>query len=861
MNKEIKIVEMAGVDRTCEYIRVAVPFARGETRPDEPMIVIDAAGQPQPCQTKPLKCWPDGSVKWLLLDCAAKVSAGGTSTYLLTHSADSLLVPSTGVRITPGHGSWLVDTGVGTFTVDVRMFRPFLMVQAGEVEVLRTGSSTSLLCAEGNSVEAPLIEDIRLEDNGPLRAVVRLSGRFVMPTSVDLRFHARLHFFAGSMVVKIEFTIHNPQAAKHPGGLWDLGDPGSFLFKELALVFPLFEGMSDGVSCTPEIGAVPIVDCITKRISIYQESSGGNNWQSPNHRNRDGRVPLGRNGYIVEVDGKVSATGSRATPVARCGTNGIGIAAALPYFWQEFPKSIDADGIQLKISLFPARFPDLHELQGGEQKTHLVYLDFAARSDSLSWALSPLRAFASPYDYRASGIFSDLPGQVDLFDQFSTASEVLKKRETADEFGWRNFGDIYADHEAVYHQGGEPFVTHYNNQYDFVACAYRKFFATGDPKWGEFAADLARHVRDVDLYHTDGDREEYNHGLFWHTDHYIDAGLSNHRSFSREHLLKKDPRCCGGGPGAEHCYTTGLMIHYFQTGDPEFKQAVITLAEWVMRSLTGPQTVLGALKRGADYIGLYRSSHGTRRSFPRYPLTRGTGNAINACLDAYEVDGGRPFLEAAEKLIRGALHPDDDMSARNLLDAEKTWHYTILLIAVVKFLDKKRELVEYDAGAAYARACLLAYAEWMLDNEYPYLDKPEILEYPNETWAAQDLRKSVIFFHAARYTDKPGKAEIFLEKARFFFETSRNELLRHDSSRFVRPVVLMLQNGWVESRLFESGSFFESPIHPDGPVSGPQTPYLTVCSVIARITSEIAQAMMETSLRREAKWLQTRVRS
>ena len=37
---------------------------------------------------------------------------------------------------------------------------------------------------------------------------------------------------------------------------------------------------------------------------------------------------------------------------------------------------------------------------------------------------------------------------------------------------------------------------------------------------------------------------------------------------------------------------------------------------------------------------------------------------------------------------------------------------------------------------AYGRASLLHYARWMADNEYPYLDKPEILEYPNETWAA-----------------------------------------------------------------------------------------------------------------------------
>ncbi len=53
---------------------------------------------------------------------------------------------------------------------------------------------------------------------------------------------------------------------------------------------------------------------------------------------------------------------------------------------------------------------------------------------------------------------------------------------------------------------------------------------------------------------------------------------------------------------------------------------------------------------------------------------------------------------------------------------------------------------------AYARASLLHYARWMAEHEYPYLEKPEILEYPTETWAAQDMRKSEIFDYAARHT-------------------------------------------------------------------------------------------------------------
>jgi hypothetical protein len=600
--------------------------------------------------------------------------------------------------------------------------------------------------------------------------------------------------------VRITFTIHNPAAASHGGGLWDLGDAGSLLFESLGFTLPGASAPAE-LHCLPAPGAAPLWAAGCARFSLSQTSSGGENWRSPVHRNREGAVALQGGGYRAALDGREICSGRRATPVLWQGGGEQGMALAVPLFWQEFPGEISCGEGALRFFPFPPGFPGRHELQGGEQKTKEFWVDFVTGKEGLSWALYPIAAQAAPELYRQSGIFADLPGEADLVDRFTSVSGLREKRETADEYGWRNFGEIYADHEAVYHRGPELFVSHYNNQYDCVSGLYRKAFATGDPGWRELAADLARHVRDIDLYHTDADREEYNHGLFWHTDHYVDAGLSSHRSFSREHLEHKAPHLCGGGPGAEHCYTTGLLLHHFQTGDPDFKDAVIDLARWALLSLSGPQTVLAALKRGVGSLQRWRSSRGERVLLPRYPLTRGTGNAITACLDAFEAGAGRPFLDRAEELIRGALHPGDDIAARNLLNPELAWSYTVLLAALVKFLDKKRELGELDGGFGYARNSLLAYAQWMLANEYPYLDKPEILEFPNETWAAQDLRKSVLLYQAAGYADSLGQQGSFLEKARFFYDASCAELRNRPGSAFCRPVALMLQNGWVAPRL------------------------------------------------------------
>jgi hypothetical protein len=849
--RHIFVRETAGLARCGEIVRLGVPCARGEFPAGQPMAVSDPGGQQLPCQSRVLKQWPDGSAKWILLDFPASVGAGGMSEYFLSVARDIPEIANP-VRVQPGDDSWCVDTGRAAFSIDAHVFRPFTAVLIDGVDVLRPSACSCLLSSDGGTHTAAAIQEITLEETGPLRAVVRLAGRF----AEKARFFCRLFFQAGSSAVKLEFTLHNPVAARHRGGLWDLGDEGSQLFRNLVFSFA---GSDPGgeTCCIPAPGVTPLDVPGSASFSLYQESSGGENWRSPVHRNREGRVPMERCGYVAEVDGGEVSAGLRATPMAWHGHGQTGMAVAVPHFWQEFPAEVAVRGGILCFSPFPARFPDPHELQGGEQKSHEFWVDFSTGREGLAWALAPLVAHAAPAVYRESGLFHDLPGDDDLVDRFVTARDLVAKRESADEYGWRNFGEIHADHESVFHKDQETFVSHYNNQYDFIAGLYRKFFVSGDPGWRELAADLSRHVRDIDLYHTEGDREEYNHGLFWHTDHYIDAGLSSHRSFSKEHLKKKGPRFCGGGPGAEHCYTTGLMLHYFQTGNGDFRQAVLDLAEWELTALSGPGTVLAVLKRGVGYLSLWRACRGEKRLFPRHPLTRGTGNAITACLDAFEVGGGCRFLEQAGRLIRDTLHPDDDIACRDLLNAETAWSYTVLLVAVGKFLDKKVELGELDAGFAHARASLLAYAGWMLDNEYPYLEKPEILEYPNETWTAQDLRKSVIFFQAARYADSPRARDVFLAKAKFFYEYAREELGLHPGSVYARPLALMLQNGWVGERLAEK--LDKEAIGCGAAPSGRPIPFLSFGSVLSRVVAEVVQALGQTSCRRELAWLKARL--
>jgi hypothetical protein len=358
------------------------------------------------------------------------------------------------------------------------------------------------------------------------------------------------------------------------------------------------------------------------------------------------------------------------------------------------------------------------------------------------------------------------------------------KRERIDEYGWRNFGDLYADHETVKHAGTSLFISHYNNQYDAIAGFACQFFRSGDLKWLTLMEDLARHVIDIDIYHTTEDKPAYNHGLFWHTAHHTEADIATHRTFPRAAAPSS------GGPSPEHNYNTGLMLHYFLTGDVRAREAALGLADWVIAMDDGARTPLRWLSRAPTGVASATGSvsyHGPGRA---------PGNSIAALLNACRLSGDRTYLLKAESLLRRCIHPADNLPGLNLLDAERRWYYTVFLQAVGRYLSFKAERGEIDDQYAYARAALLHYAEWMADHEYPYLEKPAILEYPTETWAAQDMRKCEVFQYAALHASSAARSR-FLERADFFYEYSVSVLLSMKTRTFTRPVVVMLSNGYA----------------------------------------------------------------
>jgi hypothetical protein len=496
-------------------------------------------------------------------------------------------------------------------------------------------------------------------------------------------------------------------------------------------------------------------------------------------------------GYRL-TSGSTEHHGLRATPIVVAETAAGPVIATMPAFWENFPSAISAGDGRLDVSLFPGESQGPYELQGGEQKTRefvIAFGDERAADPPLAWVHDPL-VFRAPREWvRASEAMpalnaraADPQGAYRRLVDVALDDErgLLRKREQFDEYGWRHFGELPADHESAHEPPGNLLVSHYNNQYDGVAAFARQFLETGDRRWWRLLRNLARHVVDIDCYHTTEDKPAYSGGLFWHTQHYTDAGLSTHRTYP--------PGTSGGGPAAEHNYNAGLMWHYYLTGDRASRDAAIALGEWVIRMDDGEQTSFRWLARGRTGVAsatYSRDYHGPGR---------GPANSIVACLVARRLSGDRRYQDKADELVRRCVHPLDDVTARDLLNIEPRWSYTVFMQALGVYLQDKEERDELDAMFFYARDSLLSYARWMAAHEQPYLDVPERLEFPNETWAAQDLRKADVLALAAEYS-APADRQALMARARFFFDHATASLLDRPNHHFTRPLILVLVNG------------------------------------------------------------------
>jgi hypothetical protein len=806
----------SGAVRHNEPVTLGLPVGRGVLKPGT-LLGLRQGERVTPVQAVALDAWPDGSVRWLLVD--AQIDQPARNLELVAAPEGRLSAPQ--ITLKDAAGALSVSTGPLEATLTDGDAFPLHSVRSsdGTTWVSPGGAAFNLVGSDERSWKARW-DQPSIEVDGPLRSVITVPGT-ARAGAARLQLELQLTFYAGSPAIAFRMRLRNPSAAQHPGGKWDLGDPASILLKEASIRVTVASTVARAV-VQPAPDAPSIEG--TPDLAIFQASSGGENWNSSNHVDRNHRVPLEFRGY--RIDAADTLKGLRATPLVTART-GIGtISAAAHLFWQVFPKAIEIKANTLVVSQFPRQCVEPQELQPGEQSTWEFAMAFGEESVSrvpLEWVIQPSVVRATPEYYASTDSVTHLtPESRDphaaylalVHQAVEGPSAFHLKRETIDEYGWRDFGDVYGDHEAVFEKGPTPLVSHWNNQYDAVYGGLVHWMRTGDPRWMQLGLELASHVVDIDVYHTDADKSTYNGGLFWHTCHYVDADTATHRTYPFRRKVS------GGGPSGGHLYTTGLLHAYYLTGEKRYRDAVVGLAEYVITCDDGSRTPFRWLDSGA-------TGHATLSAGATYHGPgRAGANALNAVIDGHRLTGDERFLRKAFEIVHRCIHPDDDVPARNLLDAENRWFYTMFLQSLGKLLDHLAIDGRIDDQYYYARESLLAYARWMADHERPYLDHAEQLEYPTETWAAQDMRKCEVFQSAAKHATDGERARLF-ERATFFFDYSVKALASFATRGLCRPTVLMMVNGWSRAWFLENLAALPLPSPPPAISFGKPVPFVS----------------------------------
>lgn len=813
------------VEGKIHLARVSIPFKQGVLTNANLLVLTDDSKTVVPSSSKVTQHWPGGSIKWVILEWPADSNQQGNLLSIYIGSAEKQKL-----------GLPVVEHFESKSLVSLNDYNAEINIKSGSLKI--HGDEQVMLFPELNINNESLflvctgVTELHADDDSVMFAIDYAIDENGVRLDIKWLITFRTHYKA----IENKIYIHNPKSACHDGGLWDLGDPASALIDSFKLIIKTLSN-SKALSINNQLVSP------TDNLELTQCGSGGENWQSKAHVNADGIVPFKTAGYRLVVDGEISH-GKRANPqlVLQNKTQIV-----LEQFWQNFPSSIQITNDKTTIG-FLADAGYQHELQGGEKKSYTFWF---GSNGKLPVADVKVRGVLAQ-SYLSSTSAAFLIGECDKSQDEITrtiqlgldgANNFFEKREIIDEYGWRNFGDIFADHETLGDSGKNVAISHYNNQYDPLFGFLSQFLISGDERWFELAEDLAKHVKEIDIYDTFDDRDEYNQGLFWHTDHYLDAETCSHRTFSKKHTHAYDGYTSGGGPGGQHCYTAGLTMHYFLTGDETSKSAVINMCHWVNFVFDGSNSLLAKL------FGIKKSGAIGAKNFitGEYPLDRGTGHLVIAHLDAFSMTNKQCYLDKAFNIIRFTISPFDDISIRNFENIEATWFYTVFLQSVSRFLSEKEQLGQFDGDFEYARRALLLYVEWMANNEQPYLEQKDKLEFPNSTWVAQDLRKAFLFYAGSYFSF----THDYTEKGDEFYGYVGKELAKDNDKDTARILAILMQN-------YLAKSFFKGKCEVKSEIEDMIIKSRPTKNKYWAITQIVVKSLVQMSPKRELKWLALR---
>jgi len=539
----LTLVEPVGVARTAEPVTIGVPLPAGRVRTPDAVWIATPDGHPARSQARALERWPDGSVRWLLLDFLATVGARDTARYTLrdgkppgaprgkpleTNDEGPGVQLTAGVldALVPRSGPALVrDVVAGGATLQIG--RPVLTVDD----------------VDGNEARDTRFE---IETQGPVRTEIVTAAHHAS----DLVWEARIAAFAGTPWLRVQLTVTS-FSSRHYSRIRRLLLPVTGEFTSAAL----------------GVGGAPRRTTLATPHAVEQ---------------LDARK--------IRLDG--AASDGVADGWVRAASDAVAVTAVRRWFPEEWPQRLGVSATGIDIDVLDGH-DDPVELGIGAAKTFELWLVFepaGSASDPATLAtrlqhplvpsldaawIAASHALANAVTPGGPGVSAVLPRLDTGIGRYLARNRAERwddgppvdcdarttERERVGAFGALNWGDWNFPGYRDRMEGCDAWG---NLEYDLTQVLGLDWAATGSREsWDAFVA-AARHYRDVDIVHYAPGYDEL-------------VGINHPHKVKHFAVESKNNVDLG------HTWLEGLLTHYRLTGEVRSFEAARGIAEVLVR--------------------------------------------------------------------------------------------------------------------------------------------------------------------------------------------------------------------------------------------------------------------------------------
>lgn len=498
---QVSLLEDSGVDRTQTPISFGFPCPEGGVFDLGNLRVLDG-GKEVPAQFTATAFWPDGSLKWVLIDLLTDLKANEDKSVTVELGQGVTRKPvQSPLQVKDEAGKLTILTGALRYVINKQRFNLLDLVAIhkdggpNDPVLLEPGQPGVILRDEqGKEYSSSAVPPDRVvvEEQGPVKAVVRVEGKYgAADGSTYMRYVARLTF----------------QPTSWAGAPWRVGVAWTTVNDYLKTEFTDVSSLS-----------LPLIPAGTPKYGrMYVRDADGK-------LQRFGRIDLARKDTVFQQDDRTclingEAQGVNHAPgIAECGSGRGSVTVAVQDFWQRWPKGFDWDGNRLSVNLLPTQpGPDF-----GRGLPHYLLFNLCEGKYRFKWGMSFTERFTldfSASDKTREALFADtnkpivavVPAswyaqttalgrvavpfgkQFAVWDKWvaDAFAANMRVKATDREYGFLNYGDWY----------GERGRNWGNNEYDYQHGLFQAFLRTGNRDYYRWALLAARHQADVDTIH------------------------------------------------------------------------------------------------------------------------------------------------------------------------------------------------------------------------------------------------------------------------------------------------------------------------------------------------------------------------